>query len=159
MTFYAVSSPSSLQVKARKNGFRDSHQVLSAWGSDSYQLYHTVNAQTGQEEITVYYYRSPLAAARLVTPSDFLEEAPKRTTTKLKYDVFLVAPEVYKIYVIAEQTAQDSGNVTRTLYEHDIESSGNNKALIIARLDLGGICADKLRAVDRFIVLACKERA
>jgi len=51
ITFYRVDGGSD--VAYRKNGFKDTNEVLSAWGNKDYQLYHTVSVSKDQEEIRV----------------------------------------------------------------------------------------------------------
>ena len=49
ITFYRVGGASSdqMQVKARKGGFLNTHHVISAWGSQRYQLYQLRNLASG----------------------------------------------------------------------------------------------------------------
>ena len=59
ITFYRVrgDQSDSMQVRQRKIAFLDTHTVISAWGSQKFQLYHMYNLANDQEEIIVYYYR------------------------------------------------------------------------------------------------------
>lgn len=163
MTFYRVGDADNMQVKARKNGFQGSHEVLSAWGSEKYQLYHLHEIATGGEEIRVYYYRSEYAAARVVTELDLTQLAEVPSKTNLFYDVYKTGStdDDYSIYVAARYEPFSGGLVKYYLYRHDIESSGNGRGFVKAQVALGAgdaICVDQVRVFDKLVVLACKER-
>ena len=135
--------------------------MMSAWGSEKYQLYHMREIIQGGEEIRVYYYRSEVAQARVVTELDLTQLAEVPSKTNLVYDVYKTgsSDEDYSIYVVARYEPFNGAPIKYYMYRHDIESSGNSRGFVKDQVYLGdNTCVDKVKVFDKLIVLSCKEQ-
>ena len=84
-TFYEVGS----RVDARVTRLQNSDTLMSAWGDEKYQLLHLRDEGSGDQQLTVFYYRASYSLGTQVTKLDNLQAVAERpSTTDLIYDIY-----------------------------------------------------------------------